>query len=107
MPEALAWYALLGPGVVGLLALLREGRPGARTLVLIMGLIAALYAVVEGNVGTFYRHRAQFQLLMLIPIGIGLGEVRPMLSRFRQRLALGAPARVLKSRSRPGRSQAR
>ncbi|MCC6173789.1 MAG: glycosyltransferase family 39 protein [Chloroflexi bacterium] len=73
VPETLGWYLLEALSVVALVAL---GRSRWRDLfmpVAFAGGLAVVFAMIEGNVGTIYRHRA-----MLFPSAFtvgGLGAV--------------------------------
>jgi hypothetical protein len=61
IPDMLLWYACVAMAIVGLVV----SRARWRLLVLPIGYlggIAVMLALVEGNVGTLFRHRA-----MLIP----------------------------------------
>jgi len=74
LPEMLAWYALLPQVVAGFLAALRR-RFGAALPLASFALFGTLsYALVESNLGTAYRHRAQVLVLFLVFGAIGLAE---------------------------------
>ena len=84
LPESLCWYALLPAFAVGTAALLRSRPPGIATLAIVTLCLGGVYTLLEGNVGTLYRHRVQFQLLALVPIAAGLERLlRRRLSFFR------------------------
>ncbi|MAE71810.1 MAG: hypothetical protein CME06_15235, partial [Gemmatimonadetes bacterium] len=74
LPESLCWYTLLPAAAVGTAMLLRSRPPGIATLAIVMTCLGIVYTLLEGNVGTLYRHRVQFQLLALVPIAAGLGR---------------------------------
>jgi len=72
LPEMLVWYALLPLVFLGGWHLLKTRFVAAQPLVLFLVLTGAVYALVEGNAGTAYRHRAQLILFMLILAAAGL-----------------------------------
>ncbi len=84
LPEVLVWYVCIPFVVTGTIYALRHRRRAALVPLLMALLLTILYALVEGNVGIIFRHRAQ-----------GLGT--PL------RCAAGARAR---RRARPRRAAA-
>jgi hypothetical protein len=95
LPEMLVWYALL-PRVVTGFAIAMRRRFSAALPIATFALFATLsYALVEGNLGTAYRHRAQVLVLLLIFGAVGLargGEARREGRAVDPPLAAGAPA---------------
>lgn len=77
LPETLLWYPLFGMALIGMRRALREARGWIPFAVLVV--LASTYALVEGNFGTAYRHRAQFMPLFFLFAGPGLNAIR---SRF-------------------------
>jgi hypothetical protein len=74
LPEMLAWYALVPQVVAGFLFALRR-RFGASLPLASFALFGTLsYALVESNLGTAYRHRAQVLVLFLVFGAIGLAQ---------------------------------
>ncbi|HTF35704.1 MAG TPA: hypothetical protein VK714_18625 [Myxococcota bacterium] len=74
LPEMLAWYAVLPQVVAGFLVAIRR-RFGAALPLASFALFGTLsYALVESNLGTAYRHRAQVLVLFLVFGAIGLAE---------------------------------
>ena len=74
LPEMLAWYAVLPQVVAGFLIAIRR-RFGAALPLASFALFGTLsYALVESNLGTAYRHRAQVLVLFLVFGAIGLAE---------------------------------
>ncbi|HME74015.1 MAG TPA: hypothetical protein VKM54_29765, partial [Myxococcota bacterium] len=74
LPEMLAWYALLPQVVAGFLFAIRR-RFGAALPLASFALFGTIsYALVESNLGTAYRHRAQVLVLFLVFGAIGLAE---------------------------------
>jgi len=73
MPETLLWYPLLALAVVGFF----RARHAADFAVLmiplsVLVLVTISYALVEGNFGTAYRHRAQVMPLFFMFTGVGM-----------------------------------
>jgi hypothetical protein len=68
----LAWYAMLILATVGIVATFkRDWRRLFLPLLFTAGLILVL-ALVEGNVGTIFRHRSMLMPTTFIGAGIGL-----------------------------------
>ncbi|HSW30852.1 MAG TPA: hypothetical protein VLH75_15305, partial [Longimicrobiales bacterium] len=78
LPEQLVWYALLPMVVGGGLYLVRERYHAVGPLLVFLALTTSIYALVEGNAGTAYRHRAQVLVFFLIlaSVGVVLRQVR-------------------------------
>jgi len=72
LPEMLLWYALLPSVVLGIATSLRERFAVALPVASFSLLVTVSYALVEGNLGTAYRHRAQVLVLFLVFAGVGL-----------------------------------
>ncbi|MEE9606241.1 MAG: glycosyltransferase family 39 protein [Myxococcota bacterium] len=72
LPEMLAWYALLPQVFFGLRHALRTRSHAALPLATFALLGTVSYALVESNLGTAYRHRAQVLVLFLIFAAVGL-----------------------------------
>ncbi len=75
-PEMLIWYCLLPAVWRGMRYALRHHSQAAVTLLCFVGLITVAYALVETNLGTAYRHRAQVLVVYLIFAGVGLAHRR-------------------------------
>ena len=58
--------------IAGLRDTLRRRFAAAAPLAFFAGLATLSYALVEGNLGTAYRHRAQVLILFLIFAAVGL-----------------------------------
>jgi len=95
LPEMLVWYALL-PQVVTGFAIAMRRRFSAALPVATFAVFATLsYSLVEGNLGTAYRHRAQVLVLFLIFAAVGLArraEARTAVRAVDPSVAAGAPA---------------
>ncbi len=93
LPETLLWYGLF-PFVVrgALLALRRDPRAYAVFFSVVIAVVIP-YALVQGNVGTAYRHRAQILPLLFVLAAIGLRDAYSVLiARRRRRLEMRAVA---------------
>lgn len=87
LPEMLVWYALLPFVFLGVRHVIRR-RVGAALAPASFAVLATLsYALVESNLGTAYRHRAQVLVFLLIFAGVGIAE-----RRARRRAPVAAPA---------------
>jgi len=74
LPEMLLWYAMLPRVVGGFLVAIRR-RFGAALPLASFALFGTLsYALVESNLGTAYRHRAQVLVLFLVFGAVGLAQ---------------------------------
>lgn len=83
-PETLIWYPVLLVAVIGMKdALLRGGGMSALPIAVLI-VTATSYALVEGNFGTAYRHRAQVMPLFFIFAGVGFQVIRPWLDQKRR-----------------------
>jgi Dolichyl-phosphate-mannose-protein mannosyltransferase len=73
MPETLLWYPLFLMAIRGFWLAGRRGDL-SRTMIpfSVLLVVTASYALVEGNFGTAYRHRAQVMPLFFIFSGIGI-----------------------------------
>ena len=72
LPEVLAWYFCMYYAIVGTIFSIKHGRPEARVLLIFMLLLTLVFSLVEGNVGTAYRHRAQILPVYLIFAALGM-----------------------------------
>jgi hypothetical protein len=72
LPEQLVWYALMPMVVAGGLYLVRERYHAFGPILVFLALTTSIYALVEGNAGTAYRHRAQVLVFFLILASVGL-----------------------------------
>jgi hypothetical protein len=71
IPEILDWWAMLPLFVMGLIYTVKNRLRNAFPI-LIFGLLLTIgYSILQGNVGTAYRHRTQIQVFMFILIGVG------------------------------------
>lgn len=92
LPEMLVWYALIPQVFFGARAMWR-GRVASALPFVAFGLLATVaYALVESNLGTAYRHRAQVLILYLLFAAIGLASRSERVAARQPSAALGLPA---------------
>ncbi len=72
VPETLFWYALIPATLAGFIRLAREKMAVVLPLYVLMASVTLSYSMVQGNVGTAFRHRAQVIVFAYIFAGIGL-----------------------------------
>jgi Holliday junction resolvase len=87
--ETLVWYPILLLALLGLLPALKALRVTLFPLMLGGGMLL-LYALVEGNVGTAYRHRGEFVWVIVLFAGFGWMELLRMVRNRRARRTGGA-----------------
>ena len=75
LPESLVWYVLFLCVLRGSWLALRYDPRAYTVLVGVLGIVTFSYALVEGNVGTAYRHRAQVLPLFFVLAAVGLRDV--------------------------------
>lgn len=88
LPEMVVWYSLIPMVVLGAIHLLRTRFGTTQPLILFVALTGSVYALVEGNAGTAYRHRAQLILFMLVFASVGIDVWQSRARRARE----GRPA---------------
>ena len=76
MGETLLWYPLFLLSILGFRISFRDRLPAALVPVSVLLVVVSSYALVEGNFGTAYRHRAQIMPLFFIFSGIGLSWMK-------------------------------
>lgn len=72
LPEVMIWYAIIPFFLVGLIDAFRNGSRANLLVLSALGAVLVSYALVEGNVGTAYRHRAQIMPLALVYAAAGM-----------------------------------
>lgn len=75
LPESLVWYVLFLCVIRGVWLALKYDPRAYTVLVAVLGTVTFSYALVEGNVGTAYRHRAQVLPLFFVLAAVGLRDV--------------------------------
>jgi len=84
LPEMLAWYALVPFVLSGLVGALLTRFAAAIPVATLALALTVSYALVEGNLGTAYRHRAQVLVLFLVLAGAGIARRRATLAARRE-----------------------
>jgi hypothetical protein len=74
LPESILWYALVVCIVRGAWLALKYDPRAYTVLVAVLATVTFSYALVEGNVGTAYRHRAQVLPLFFVLAAVGLRD---------------------------------
>src|SRR5262249_5230554 len=74
LPESIVWYVLFVCVLRGAWLALRYDVRAYTVLVAVLGTVTFSYALVEGNVGTAYRHRAQVLPLFFVLAAVGLRD---------------------------------
>jgi hypothetical protein len=74
LPESIAWYALVLCVFRGAWLALKHDPRAYTVLVAVLATVTFSYALVEGNVGTAYRHRAQVLPLFFVLAAVGLRD---------------------------------
>ena len=76
MPETLLWYPLFLCAVLGFRISVKNRATGVLVPVCVLLVVVSSYALVEGNFGTAYRHRAQIMPLFFVLSGVGLSWIK-------------------------------
>ena len=76
MGETFLWYPLFLLSVLGFRISLRDRATTALVPASVLLVVVSSYALVEGNFGTAYRHRAQIMPLFFIFSGVGLSWIK-------------------------------
>ncbi len=74
MPEILIWYALIPFTIRGVALGVRKDPRSFLVLLAVLVTIVVAYALVQGNVGTAFRHRAQILPLLFVFSAIGIRD---------------------------------
>lgn len=72
LPEMLAWYALIPFVAIGIVHALRTRLAASLPILAFLLFVTVSYALVESNLGTAYRHRAQVMVLFLLFGAVGI-----------------------------------
>lgn len=80
--ETLVWYPLLALAAIGMRDLIRR-RDALAFPFFAGGGVMLLYALLEGNIGTAYRHRGEFVWAVAVFAAIGLMRLRPNVAKER------------------------
>ncbi len=79
LPETLLWYGLFPFVVRGVYLGLRYDPRSLSVLLSVLFVVVLGYSLVEGNVGTAFRHRAQLLPLLFIFVAVGLRDTYGLL----------------------------
>ena len=71
VPETLAWYGIQALALAGMLAYRRERWRDLFLPVAFCGGLVFIFSLIEGNVGTIYRHRAMLLVPAFAVAGLG------------------------------------
>lgn len=74
LPESLVWYALFLCVLRGAWLAIKYDPRAYTVLVSVLATVTFSYALIEGNVGTAYRHRAQVMPLFFVLAAVGLRD---------------------------------
>jgi 4-amino-4-deoxy-L-arabinose transferase-like glycosyltransferase len=74
LPEMLVWWVMIPFMVAGLIYSVRKRLREALSMLIFTVMLTLGYSILQGNVGTAYRQRAQIQvfLFMFVAVGIAL-----------------------------------
>lgn len=106
LPESLLWWAIFPFGVWGLALALRRHAGAFTVPVAVVVTVTFAYALVESNVGTAYRHRAQILPVGFILCALGIWTVRAR-HLVRRRLRLERRRKARERLAPPGARQPR
>lgn len=90
LPEMLIWYSLIPAVLLGAALQLRSRFAVVEPIFLFVALTGSVYALVEGNAGTAYRHRAQIIVFLLIFAAVGIEAFRSSMGKRPRRRAPNA-----------------
>ena len=86
LPETLIWYFLLPVGLWGAWLGIRHDARQFTVPLSALVVVTFAYALVEGNVGTAYRHRAQVLPIIFVFCALGLRDLMALRAIRRQKL---------------------
>ncbi len=94
LPEGLFWWALVPALLRGLRLALRHRLPESWLILIFSAGVVLPYSFSQGNVGTAYRQRIQFQIFLFIFVALGyVWKKRERLARSLARQGRPTPAR--------------
>ena len=76
MPETFLWYPLFLLSLLGFRISVRARATAALVPLSVLLIVVSSYALVEGNFGTAYRHRAQIMPLFFVFSGLGVSWIK-------------------------------
>jgi 4-amino-4-deoxy-L-arabinose transferase-like glycosyltransferase len=71
-PETMLWWIVLIPVSIGIIYAFRHRLRKCISILMFTVMLALGYAVLQGNVGTAYRQRAQIQIFLFIFAAVGI-----------------------------------
>ncbi len=74
LPEIIIWWSVFPFGIWGMILAIRHDARAYTVPVAVLVLVTFAYALVESNVGTAYRHRAQVLPIAFIFCALGLRD---------------------------------
>jgi 4-amino-4-deoxy-L-arabinose transferase-like glycosyltransferase len=93
MPETLPWHPIFLLAILGLRVSIRNRVTVALVPLSVLLVVVSSYALVEGNFGTAYRHRAQIMPLFFIFSGLGFAWIKARLINQTRWWRTGTPIR--------------
>lgn len=96
LPEQLVWFGLMPFVATGGIYLVQHRYNVVGPILTFLVLTTSVYAMVQGNAGTAYRHRAQVMVFLLIMAAVGL-----TLRRLKKEAARGRGSPIPSARSVP------
>ena len=83
-PETILWYPIFLVALIGMRHAILRGSHLAVIPLSVLLIVTTSYALVEGNFGTAYRHRAQIMPLFFIVAGVGWVVLKPWFDKRRR-----------------------
>lgn len=105
LPETILWYFLIVFSLRGAFLAFRHDLASYTVPITVLVLVTFAYALVEGNVGTAYRHRAQILPLVFVFTSVGLTDIHARWKRKRQVLTRNRRAVAISWKSASARDQ--
>lgn len=72
MPEMIVWWLMLPFAVTGIIYSFKHKLRKCISILVFTLMLTISYSILQGNVGTAYRQRAQIQVFIIIFIGVGI-----------------------------------
>lgn len=85
LPETVLWYTLLPMGLWGAWLGIRHDARMFTVPLASLVVVTFAYALVEGNVGTAYRHRAQVLPIIFVFCALGMRDIQALRQMRRQK----------------------
>ena len=71
LPEVIAWWSSIPLLALGLWFAFRHRLRSTMVILIFTFMLTFAYSILQGNVGTAYRHRAQIQIFLFIFVAVG------------------------------------